>query len=173
MQENITINRHSDEIHEIITKVPSWIVRWGIVLFGAILLMVLSISAVIRYPDTIKLTLKLQTTNNAANNFGLVEITQDIYTKVKVGQRVLVHLKVFSSDAYLPITGVIENISDSPNEKGLFTVKIKLNSPNNPSVKLKSWMTGTAEIITQDITILQRVTKNLTKGIDKADQLNN
>lgn len=52
------INRHSDEIDQIITKIPAWIVRWGITIFGLILVMALSISAVIRYPDTIKLPVK-------------------------------------------------------------------------------------------------------------------
>jgi len=159
--------RHSDEIQDIITKVPSWIVRWGIVMFSAILLMVLSVSALIRYPDTIKLPLKLDTTKNPTDTFALVEITQADYTKVKIGQQVLVRLNVYLSDGGAPIKGTVASLTDEPNEHGFFTVWIKLNtSHQNPAIKLKDWMTGSAEIITQDITVLQRVTKGLTKGVN-------
>jgi HlyD family secretion protein len=136
-------------------------------MFGAILVMTLSISAIIRYPETIKLPVKIQTTNNPADAFALAEITQDNFTKVKIGQQVLIHLKVYSSDAYEPVKGMVSNIADSPNGQGLFTIKVKLNVPGAKSpVKLKSWMTGSAEIITQDITVLQRVTKSLIRNIN-------
>ncbi len=52
--------RHSGDIQEIITKVPSWIVRWGIMIFFAILLMAFSVSIIIKYPDTVKGRLKIE-----------------------------------------------------------------------------------------------------------------
>jgi len=55
--------RHTDEIKAIITDVPSWIVRWGITLFGGILLMIFGLSAFIPYPDTVKTSLKIKSFN--------------------------------------------------------------------------------------------------------------
>jgi hypothetical protein len=160
-------NRHSEEIQAIITKIPSWIVRWGIVIFSSILLMALSVSAIIRYPDTIKLPLKLQTNGSQVNVIALVEVTQDNLTKVKVGQRVLIHLKMYSSDGYAPINGIVNQIANEPNEKGLFTIIIKLKTIKaNSPIKFENWMAGTAEIITNDVTVLQRITKNLTKSLN-------
>ncbi|MDB5121968.1 MAG: hypothetical protein JWP94_97 [Mucilaginibacter sp.] len=52
--------RHTEDMQEIITKVPSWILRWGIMLFFGILLMVAAISVFVRYPDTIKSSLKFE-----------------------------------------------------------------------------------------------------------------
>ncbi len=52
--------RHSEELQDIITKVPSWILRWGIVLLFFILLILFSISAMIRYPDTIRTRISFQ-----------------------------------------------------------------------------------------------------------------
>lgn len=61
----LTSDRHSEEIHEIITKVPKWIVRWGITLLFIILFIAISISVIVRYPDTIKVGLKLEAVNTA------------------------------------------------------------------------------------------------------------
>jgi len=60
--EELPEERHTEDIQEIITKVPSWILRWGIMVFFGILLMIVAISAFVRYPDTVKGVLKLQST---------------------------------------------------------------------------------------------------------------
>ncbi len=57
--------RHSEELHDIIAKVPSWLLRWGILLFFFILFILASISVVIRYPDTIKTRIRFQATESA------------------------------------------------------------------------------------------------------------
>lgn len=156
-------DRHSDEIDQIITKIPAWIVRWGIGIFGLILIMALSISAVIRYPDTIKLPVKIQTGNSPAGIFASTEISQDNFTKVKAGQQALIRLRVFAN-ADAPIKGVIGYVAAEPNERGLFSVKIILDPGTQSALKLKNWMTGSVEIITQDVTVLQRLTKQLIKS---------
>src|SRR5580700_1906102 len=56
--------RHSDDIQDIITKVPSWLLRWGITLFFGILLLIVLLSAVIRYPDIVNAPLKIDSPNS-------------------------------------------------------------------------------------------------------------
>lgn len=56
--------RHSDDIQDIITTVPSWILRWGITLFFGILVLIISLSALIRYPDIVNATLKIDSPNS-------------------------------------------------------------------------------------------------------------
>jgi hypothetical protein len=51
--------RHSDDMQDIITAVPAWILRWGITLFFTILVLLLSMSAFIKYPDIVKTQLKI------------------------------------------------------------------------------------------------------------------
>ena len=53
---------HTEDMQEIITKVPSWILRWGIMLFFGILLIIVGISVLVRYPDTIKGNMKIAST---------------------------------------------------------------------------------------------------------------
>jgi HlyD family type I secretion membrane fusion protein len=54
---------NSEEVQEIITAVPSWILRRGITLIFGILLAIVGISAFIQYPDVIKTTLKVNSLN--------------------------------------------------------------------------------------------------------------
>ena len=47
------IELRSEEIQEIITQVPHWVIRWGNVLFLSLIILLLCISWFIKYPDTI------------------------------------------------------------------------------------------------------------------------
>lgn len=58
------IYQHSEEVNEIITAVPSWILRRGITLIFLVLLLILTLSAFIRYPDVVKTTLRVNSLNS-------------------------------------------------------------------------------------------------------------
>ncbi len=58
-----SIYQHSEEVSEIITAVPSWILRRGITLILLILLAIILLSAFIRYPDIVKTSLKVNSLN--------------------------------------------------------------------------------------------------------------
>ncbi|WP_419700261.1 HlyD family secretion protein [Mucilaginibacter sp. NFX135] len=56
--------RHTDDMQDIITTVPSWILRWGITLFFGILVLIVSLSAMVKYPDIVKTQLKIESPNS-------------------------------------------------------------------------------------------------------------
>ena len=45
------IELRSEEVQEILAKVPHWMLRWGNVLFLSLILMLLFLSWLIKYPD--------------------------------------------------------------------------------------------------------------------------
>jgi multidrug resistance efflux pump len=47
------IELRSEEVQEILTRVPHWMIRWGNVLFLALILLILAISWFVKYPDII------------------------------------------------------------------------------------------------------------------------
>jgi len=47
------IELRSEEVLEILTKVPHWMIRWGNVLFLVLILLLLFLSWFIKYPDII------------------------------------------------------------------------------------------------------------------------
>ncbi|MCZ4224450.1 HlyD family secretion protein [Pedobacter rhodius] len=64
MPENISQQpTHSEEVHEIITAVPSWILKWGITMVFTILGGIILLSAFIDYPDIVTTSLKVNSLN--------------------------------------------------------------------------------------------------------------
>jgi hypothetical protein len=234
--------RHSDDVQDIITTAPSWILKWGITLFFAILVLITGLSALIRYPDIIKTQLKIESSNlpesvitktsgklvkllvmqnetvksrqplawfeNTHNHnkyvltapiggkisfasaiqenqiidmnqeifyiipdnedfFGKMVIPQDNMGKIKEGQQVLIKLKAYPFEEYGMIRGRITYITEVPNKDNVFIskvdFKIKDTSDLKKPIHLKQGMMADAEIVTQDATILQRLSRNFFK----------
>jgi multidrug resistance efflux pump len=53
MPDKEKIELRSEEVQEILTRIPPWIIRWGNILVLSIVLLLLSIAAIIKYPDII------------------------------------------------------------------------------------------------------------------------
>lgn len=56
----------SDEVQEILSAVPNWMIRWGITLLFGLILMVLFISWFVKYPDVVSGDLTLTTQSPAS-----------------------------------------------------------------------------------------------------------
>ena len=54
MPENPEIQVRSDEVQEILSTVPNWMIRWGITLIFGLIVMLVFISWFIKYPDVIE-----------------------------------------------------------------------------------------------------------------------
>ena len=82
------------------------------------------------------------------------------FGKVKIGQDVRIKLDNFPDFQYGSLPGRIESISPIPNQKQ-YQVKIKLEnnliSTYNKKILFTPEMTGTAEIITEDLTLIKRI----------------
>jgi hypothetical protein len=53
MLENTDIELRSEEVQEILTRVPHWMIRWGSVVVLLILLSLFFVSWLVKYPDVI------------------------------------------------------------------------------------------------------------------------
>lgn len=63
-QDSEELQRHTEDMQDIISTPPAWLLRWGILLFFVILLMIVGSSALIRYPDIVKTQLKISSLNS-------------------------------------------------------------------------------------------------------------
>lgn len=165
---NIQQNVHSDEIQDIITKVPSWLLRWGIMLLFAVIILVTMLSSFIKYPDVVRTTMEIDTLGN--NQFyGKMIIPQDKLDRVNEGQEVLIKLKRYPFEEYGIIKGRIKHIDDLTYKSHYFLSNVDFNNSLSPllnHIHLKKGMVADAEIITQEATLLQRLTKNIFKTIN-------
>jgi multidrug efflux pump subunit AcrA (membrane-fusion protein) len=99
--------------------------------------------------------------------FGEMTISQNNMGKVREGQQVLVKLKSYPFEEYGMIRGRIRYISDVPYKDSVFISKVDFKIKNSSDLKkpihLKQGMMADAEIITQDATILQRLSRTFFK----------
>jgi len=114
---------NSEEVQEIITAVPSWILRRGITLIFGILLVIVLISAFIQYPDVVKTSLKVNSLN--APKAVLVKQTGKIITLLaKEGSNVTQHQPLAFMESTANHTDVLKmqqelaGLSDSLNKNG-------------------------------------------------------
>lgn len=61
---NFDEDRHPEAVREIITEVPSWLIRWGSLIFLGILVIILAISFLVKYPEIIKGELTVELTKS-------------------------------------------------------------------------------------------------------------
>src|ERR1700761_1793144 len=103
-------HRHSNEIQEIITRVPRWLVRWGITMMAAILLTMLAMVSMISYPDFIKLPVTI----NALEPSVPVKITSTLK---------LLQLKINQGS---PVTGgqILAEVADLHGNKQQLTAPV-------------------------------------------------
>jgi len=101
--------------------------------------------------------------------FGEMTITQNNMGKVKEGQEVLVKLRSYPFEEYGMIRGRIKYIAEVPYNDSVFIskvdFKIKNSSDLEKPIHLKQGMMADAEIVTENATILQRLTRSFFKII--------
>lgn len=61
MPEIKDINLRSEEVQEILTRVPHWLIRWGNIVVLSIVLLMLGVSWMIKYPDMISAQISITT----------------------------------------------------------------------------------------------------------------
>lgn len=101
--------------------------------------------------------------------FGELIITQRSFGKIEEGQQVLVRFNGYPYSEFGSVAGKIEYLSDIPVRDSLFFAKVEftngLNTNYGYELTPRNGMTGTAEIITQDMRLITRVYNNLTKEL--------
>jgi HlyD family secretion protein len=101
--------------------------------------------------------------------FGELEITQRSFGKIVEGQHVLVRFRGYPYSEFGSVSATIDYLSDIPVRDSLFFAKVEfpygLNTNYGYELIPKNGMTGTAEIITQDMRFINRIYNNLTREL--------
>jgi len=91
--------------------------------------------------------------------------------KVKIGQRADVRLNNFPDQEFGYLEGVVQNISVTPNSDGMYVVEISfpqgLTTNYDQTLPITRQMEGNAEIITEDIRLIQRFFNPIKKIVKK------
>lgn len=97
--------------------------------------------------------------------FGMMGIPPYNINKIKEGQQVLISLRNYPTEEYGQLKGTVSYVADDPGKGGLFTVKVTLNKTGlKQPIQLKSWMTGDAGVVTENMSLQGRIYKSIIKG---------
>ncbi|MEI8113431.1 MAG: HlyD family efflux transporter periplasmic adaptor subunit [Bacteroidia bacterium] len=171
------IELRSEEFQEIVQQSPRWMIRSGISLVFGFLILLLAGSYFFRYPDVIKTNIVISAQNSIVQNDTLVKSGQQIPSmeqiqiigkvnlpakevrKVAVGQKVNIRLEDYPSQEYGFIKGRIIHIASAP-ENGNYLIEVEMQKNLTTSydipIKFSQEMKGSAEIITEDLRLIQR-----------------
>ena len=108
---------------------------------------------------------------DSGNYIGLLKIPEDKSGKVKVGQKVIISLFNYPSNEFGKLKGTVEEISIMPNES-TYRVKVKLArvliTSYQKEIAYKPEMGGVAEIITEDLRLIERVFFTIKELVDNS-----
>lgn len=131
-EENKEIEIRSDEVQEILSHTPNWMIRWGITSVFFLILILIGISYFVKYPDVIKGNITLTTEVPPVK---LVSKTNGQLTNIYVKNGELVRENDFIADIESPLTdsGVVylkQLISELNNSVAEFDRKGEYRSPD-------------------------------------------
>ena len=104
------------------------------------------------------------------NSFGEVTIPQTNFGKVKKGQRVLVKFQGYPFEEFGAVEGQVATIAQVPtadNQSFMAVVSLPngLKTSSNKRIVYKTGMTASAEIITEDLRLIERIFYQLKRAI--------
>lgn len=150
--------KYSKEAMDILGKVPSPIVRYGLLAFSLILSIIIICMTMIKYPDTVQIPVKM---SPHFPGIFFSEITEGNLNNLGIGQKVSISLKEYPPKNYGTWEGTIKSIS-IPFDAVFYKVKIEI-SPCSVSTKgyefpfVARTVWGTAEYNGDDKSFFQRI----------------
>lgn len=163
IEEKEEISLRSEEVQEIMGRVPSWIERWGMTAIGVMLAVILLSAAYFPYPDTLVGSFRFipadTTYVNKQECYALLPV-QGI-GKVKKGQSVKIRLANYPDNEFGYLTGEVLDVADISDDTGLYKVYVRLAPEMKTStgyiVPVNAQMEGTAEIIVAEKRLIEKL----------------
>lgn len=98
---------------------------------------------------------------NTNHYVGNVNIPQDNFGKIKIGQKVIIRFNSYPSEEYGTVVGIISYISEIPAKDNTYLTKISLpnglSTTYNRKLTFRNGMLANVEIITEDRTLASKI----------------
>ena len=98
--------------------------------------------------------------SNYGSFIGKIKAPPQNSGKIKLGQKVNIRLENYPANEFGMLTGIIENISLTPNSDGFYLIDVHLPdfliTTYDKHIKFKQEMRGVAEIVTEDLRLIER-----------------
>ncbi len=109
--------------------------------------------------------------SNNSKNIGEVNIPQDNFGKIKIGQKVIIRFNSFASEEYGTVAGEVIYISQIPAKDNTYLVKIGLsnglNTTYNKKITFRNGMLANIDIITEDRSLADKILYQFRKALQR------
>lgn len=155
-------SRFVQALHSLISEIEQWKLRYILTAPQAGTLVYAGIIQDNQYIESGREIFYINPGNT--NYFGEISIPQYNLGKVGQGQRVLIKLHSYPFEQFGTIEGEISQLNHVPVQDSVFLSRVRLDIRHaNPEIHLRTGLTGTAEIITEDVSLLARIYHNIIK----------
>lgn len=168
-KEQISNSHHSTQLHEVINKPPSWLLRSGISFVFFVTLVLLGLTYFIQVPEKVKTSVRfkhlkvLNVPSSKEEVYAEINFSKEPLPKFKIGQRLGINLNAYAKKNEIKLSGTIETISNGKENNNLFIVKLLIDkAPIN--FYPKPFYPANADIIINNESLLERIWKNILKS---------
>ena len=181
MKDTDNIHLRSDEVQEILSRPPHALIRYGIMVISLIVLAAFIMSFFYSYPDRISGTVSIKANvqqkehvfSESRTDFtGLMLVPASGMGKVKAGQLVFIKVDEYPYLEFGMLKAEVLRIASIPNQKFYsveLTIGNELRTTMGTQLQLLGELNGHAEIITQKISLMERILAPLIKMFKKED----
>lgn len=166
MPDKKRIELHSESVQEILGTPPKWIVRYGIMIIFVITLLLIIGSKCIKYPEILTTTMLISRNDSIKDNpfeCRILLLTKDV-NSIEKDQRIIVKLDDYPNTDYGVVELKIDKsyiILEDDADEGNKTIVVKLPDSlfthQNKYIPYHQNMTGTADIIIDEISLFDRI----------------
>jgi hypothetical protein len=152
--------RHSSGMDHIMTKMPSWIIRWGTLVLLLLFSGLFVIAGFIRYPDVAAAPVSVTQIPHSQTYLAKGKIPIAMVGKIRTGQKAVISLAAYPPGEFGNLTGTVRGIYPSRDDsvadlyidldRGLRTSLDKTLSP-------VFMLNGTAQVYMSDRSLLGRL----------------
>jgi hypothetical protein len=157
-------NARSEEVQEIMGKMPPWILRSGISLIGILVLAAFTAAWFFRYPEVIPAHVVITPQEKSYVVKG--SMAPAGAWKVKAGQKVLIRLTAYPYEEFGLLQGaVVSAAANTADTNFLVNISLdqQLRTTTGREIPAQYRLDGAAEIMTEDKSVLQRMFGSLWK----------
>lgn len=164
------IEIHSEEVNDILSRPPAWILRWGITLFFFIVALLIFGSIFFKYPNVLTVPVHISdlvltlVPQEMGGIRGTLYIPQQGAGKVKPGQQVNIKLDHYPYMEFGMVQAIITHVSSIPVDMGgSMMIMADVYFPKglitnyNLSIESGAEMNGIADIISEEISLFVRL----------------
>lgn len=161
------INLRSEQVQEILEKMPHWTIRYGNFIMLLVSLALIGLSYYIKYPETIQTNFVIK-----QNEQGILTATGTIFKQVsniKNGQTLYISLDNYPNEKYQTMEGKISSVYFPSEQSTQVTVVITENMKNELEVlkNTDQHLNGKAKIVTGEYRLIEKIFEKFSKSFHK------